>query len=444
MKFSTKFFTKHSSRTLIACLSISLFTPLYAMDKDLIYSELASKADQIDSARANNDQPSLNSLLSDYQALSDSLGGDDPFGNAVNSQAPIINSAAKAPAPLPNSANNSTTVTETPAAAILNNTNTQVTTTVNTTDSYILDVDLNLDITHTFNADLDITLTSPAGTVIVISTDNGSSNDNVFSGTLFDDDAIDTSPANNVTDFTYTHLVTATPLVPEGALAAFIGENPNGTWTLDVFDDAGGDTGTINSWDLTITTLPVAPIVTVIPTVTSSPALAITDNATVMDTLTIASDGYVCKVNLDVNITHTFNADLDIFLTSPTGSRVTVSTDNGSIFSDVFAGTTFSDDATNGPVTDYVFVDTVTATPLVPEGAFGAFIGESPLGDWILEISDDATFDTGTLNSWGLSFETCETIPVPTDIPSLNQIGLIALLSLLLLFGMALQRKRIY
>ena len=36
---------------------------------------------------------------------------------------------------------------------------------------------------------------------------------------------------------------TATPLVPEEALAAFNGENPNGTWTLTISDDNAGDGG---------------------------------------------------------------------------------------------------------------------------------------------------------------------------------------------------------
>jgi hypothetical protein len=50
------------------------------------------------------------------------------------------------------------------------------------------------------------------------------------------------------------NLTAATPLVPEEALGAFIGENPNGTWTVTIDDDAGGDIGTLNSWSLALTT----------------------------------------------------------------------------------------------------------------------------------------------------------------------------------------------
>ena len=122
----------------------------------------------------------------------------------------------------------------------------------------ILDVDATTFIQHTFSADLDITITSPAGTVVTLTTDNGASNDNVFNGTVWDDDA---NPAgqvpyttNNglVTDHTYVNLTLASPLTPEEALAAFIGEDPNGTWTLTISDDLAGDGGSLNSWSLDI------------------------------------------------------------------------------------------------------------------------------------------------------------------------------------------------
>ena len=109
----------------------------------------------------------------------------------------------------------------------------------------VVDVDLTTFITHAFCADLDVTLTSPAATVVTLTTDNGGSNDNVFNGTLWDDDAGD--PA---TDHAYSNNVVATPLVVEGAMAALLGEDPDGEWTLTIADDAGGDTGQLVSWTL--------------------------------------------------------------------------------------------------------------------------------------------------------------------------------------------------
>src|SRR5262249_47526236 len=40
----------------------------------------------------------------------------------------------------------------------------------------------------------------------------------------------------------------------EGALSAFLGEDPNGTWTLTVVDDSAGNTGTLRGWSLRVVT----------------------------------------------------------------------------------------------------------------------------------------------------------------------------------------------
>jgi len=53
---------------------------------------------------------------------------------------------------------------------------------------------------------------------------------------------------------TYRNNVLVTPLVPEEAMGAFIGENPNGVWTLTISDDAVGDGGALNQWSLDIAT----------------------------------------------------------------------------------------------------------------------------------------------------------------------------------------------
>ena len=57
----------------------------------------------------------------------------------------------------------------------------------------------------------------------------------------------------------YVNGVLASPLVPEGALAKFVGENPNGVWTLTIVDDLAGDTGTLDQWALSLTTFATAP-----------------------------------------------------------------------------------------------------------------------------------------------------------------------------------------
>lgn len=111
------------------------------------------------------------------------------------------------------------------------------------------DVDLVTHITHTAAADLDISLTSPLGTVVTLTTDNGGDHDDVFNGTLWDDSATDIA-----SDYVYSDSVVATALVPEGAMSAFNGENPNGDWTLNITDDSPGNEGVLNGWELEIKT----------------------------------------------------------------------------------------------------------------------------------------------------------------------------------------------
>lgn len=291
---------------------------------------------------------------------------------------------------------------------------------------YLYDLNLITFLTHTFSADLDITLTSPAGTVVTLTTDNGAGNDDVFNGTFWDDSA---NPAgqvpyttNNglVTDNAYVNATLASPLAVEEALGAFLGEDPNGTWTLTVSDDLAGDGGNLDSWSVNIISLPAAPATTAASFTQATPVAIPTGPAVVTSTIVVAGAGTsLLDVNLSTFITHTFAADMDVTLTSPAGTVVTITTDNGAGNDNVFNGTVWDDDANpagqvpyttnNGVVTDHLYVNLTTATPTVPEEALGAFIGEDPNGTWTLTISDDLAGDGGSLDSWTLDFITALT-----------------------------------
>ncbi len=289
---------------------------------------------------------------------------------------------------------------------------------------YLFDLDLTANLTHTFSANLDITLTSPAGTVVTLTTDNGGGNDNVFNGTLWDDDADPggalpyTTNAGLTTDRAYVNLTTATPMVPEEAMGAFIGENPNGTWTLTLSEDLAGDSGVLGSWTLDVTTFPVAPATSRLPTLTQSTMTALpTGPVTVITTLLVPGvTDPILDVDITTSIRHTSPADLDITLTSPAGTVVTLTTDNGGGNDDVFNGTRWDDDANpggqvpystnDGLVTDHAYANLTLASPLVPEEALAAFMGENPNGSWTLTISDDLAGEGGFLGGWSLDIET--------------------------------------
>jgi subtilisin-like proprotein convertase family protein len=133
----------------------------------------------------------------------------------------------------------------------------------------------------------------------------------------------------------------------------------------------------------------------------TGPPVAIPDNTTVNATISIADTRIVQDVNVKiVNLTHTYDADLDIFLVGPNGTRVELSTDNGGEFND-FINTVFDDQAATS-VTGGAAPFTGT---FKPEGLLSALNGIAANGTWKLEITDDAGTDIGTLTAWEIQLE---------------------------------------
>ena len=119
------------------------------------------------------------------------------------------------------------------------------TTTVSGVLGPISDVNVKLTIHHTFDRDLVITLIAPDGTKVTLASRNGSSADN-FINTVFDDQA-NISITSGSAPFTGTFR-------PVGLLANLNGKNANGIWTLQVADVTRQDSGTLDSWSLSIAT----------------------------------------------------------------------------------------------------------------------------------------------------------------------------------------------
>ena len=105
-------------------------------------------------------------------------------------------------------------------------------------------VTINLD--HTYVGDLIISLISPNGTTIRLTNRNGSWGEN-FTNTVFDDDASVSITSISGSDAPFTG--TYRPVDP---LSTFNTEDPNGTWTLKISDNAGADSGTFHSVSITI------------------------------------------------------------------------------------------------------------------------------------------------------------------------------------------------
>jgi MYXO-CTERM domain-containing protein len=133
---------------------------------------------------------------------------------------------------------------------------------------------------------------------------------------------------------------------------------------------------------------------------TSAPALTIDGSVDHTDVIAIAEAGAVSDVNVTVNITHTWDSDLDISLIAPDGTEVELSTDNGGS-SDDYTATVFDDDA----VTAIVDGDAPFTGSFTPEGDLNAVNGQDAVGDWTLKIIDDTGGDNGELIDWTIEIE---------------------------------------
>lgn len=313
---------------------------------------------------------------------------------------------------VPDVVTTTTPFTQPTSTAIVDNTTITSTLAVSGLGSYLIDANVLVNISHTRNSDLNVVLISPQGTRVTLTSGNGGTADNVFAGTLFDDQAVSTP----VTDFAFQNNVLAAYLVPEGALAQLSLEDPNGTWTLEITDTLTGETGMLNSWGLDLTTSATMPQLQSFPTGSSSQSAAIPDDGSpLLSTIQFNGlDFFIWDVTLNLNISHPRTGDLDIYLISPEGLEVPISTGNGAAFANVFQfPTTFSDQG-SVPVTDSPFSDNTPIGVVIPEGALSGFVGQNPNGTWTLKVIDHAPGQTGLLVDWSLDITTTFVNDQPT------------------------------
>jgi internalin A len=142
---------------------------------------------------------------------------------------------------------------------------------------------------------------------------------------------------------------------------------------------------------------------------------AIVDTSTITSTITIPVEGAVTELqfgSLTLDITHSYDADLDVYLTSPSGTTVEAFTDVGG------SGNNFTNTTLYAGADVNIASGTAPFTGIFePEGSATDFLGETSVGTWTLTITDDEAGDVGTLNSWSLTFLGPMGLPPgPTDI----------------------------
>ncbi|MFB3851832.1 MAG: proprotein convertase P-domain-containing protein, partial [Acidobacteriota bacterium] len=301
------------------------------------------------------------------------------------------------------------------AVPVPDNNSTGVDVPIDVSDSgTITDVNVTINITHTWDADLDIYLVHPDGTVVELSTDNGSSGDN-YTNTTFDDSA-PTPITSGSAPFTGTYR-------PEGSLAALNGKDLNGVWNLRVKDDTSGDTGTVQNYSLQISySNPCGPTLSY---VSNGFADICSGNGSGGDGILDPGEDVQLRVTLEnVGISDATNVTAVISTTSPDVSI----TDNSADFPDIAVGASaeslsphfslhISDGAVCGETIPIHLVATCSGTINQFEADFTLTVGNTinNITSLWTESFDDTTFPpnnwaqvdvSGTAGNWARATNT--------------------------------------
>jgi subtilisin-like proprotein convertase family protein len=140
----------------------------------------------------------------------------------------------------------------------------------------------------------------------------------------------------------------------------------------------------------------------------------------VNSTIAVPDAFFVADVNVGIGISHTWVSDLIIEIFVPSGASLVLwnqacgSTDNINATADDTGTETFCPVIAAGPI------DSVFFPPeLAGGGPLTVFQGEMATGTWTLNVADNWSADTGTLNQWSLHFigagPACPTFDCPTD-----------------------------
>jgi subtilisin-like proprotein convertase family protein/subtilisin family serine protease len=213
----------------------------------------------------------------------------------------------------------------------------------------VASVKVTVDIGHTYVGDLRVSIRSPDGSNVVLRDRRG----------------------GNARDLKQSFDVAVVP-----ALSGLVGQAASGAWQLMVQDMAQIDTGRLNQWELEIQ----AEAGQVIER-KEQPGVTIPDNRTtgIERTLTVTEAGALDRLEVDIDITHTYIGDLRVMLIAPSGKTVMLHNRIGGSLDNIIR--------TYSPVS-------------TPELA--TLKGQPMHGAWRLRVVDLEAVDVGKLNRWAI------------------------------------------
>ncbi len=239
-----------------------------------------------------------------------------------------------------------------PYLAIPDNVPVGVESTLHVEDTGLLkDILVGVIIEHSYIGDLRVVLNSPSGESVVLHDRQGGSRRDIVKPY-----ELDSYPT----------------------LAAFIGDEVQGDWTLSVSDHAWVDTGKLMFWELELSAQKVDKKEL---TKEATPIQQIPDNDPdgIESPIEVQESGRIVRLDVPVDISHTWIGDLRVLLVSPSGAEVVLHDRSGRSRNDIKK-----------------VYSTTTDEPML------ALLGSEIQGTWRLKVVDTYSRDIGTLNSWGV------------------------------------------
>jgi subtilisin-like proprotein convertase family protein len=111
----------------------------------------------------------------------------------------------------------------------------------------------------------------------------------------------------------------------------------------------------------------------------------------------VPTGAFISQIRVTLNIEHTFDADLDIFLIDPDGNQIALSRDNGG-GGDNYTNTVFVDSAS----TSITLGNAPFTGSFNPEQALSTLYPGAINGNWSLRVFDDFSGNTGRLINWSI------------------------------------------
>lgn len=154
-------------------------------------------------------------------------------------------------------------------------------------------------------------------------------------------------------------------------------------------------------------------------TATDTPIVILAETATTYNsTIQVTENLPITDVNVKVNIQHEWVRDLELFLVSPKGTSVVLTSNNGLDNAKNYTNTVFDQQAT-----DSITKGTAPFTgAFIPEGDLSVLNGELSAGIWTLKVTDLFDTDGGRIEEFTLEF--CLTRPMASEEQNFEGFGL--------------------